>query len=405
MIGALETAFSHVTVLLQETVDFLAPRSGGVYADVTVGGGGHAEAILERSAPEGRVVGIDRDPDALAFARKRLARFGERVSLVHGRMGEAPTLLRQSTALPVDGLIADLGLSSPQLDRPERGFSFRYDGPLDMRMDPTSGVAAHELIASLSTDELANVLFEFGEERKSRPIARSIHRAQAEGQLETTGDLRQAVHRAVGGKRGPIDPATRTFQALRIAVNEELDELLALLQALPTLLSDGAVAALSQLSFIGGSPSQIRVSRRPSTDAAYQEAHRRWRTGAAGQPALPECEAPGRPTRAARGGRLVSARFLALWAAAVLACAAAFVVHLAMRYETVSLGYEVGKERREQERLIEQRRLLAIEAATLRQTHRVDAIARGTLKMSVPEPERVVSVGLKRRGRTSGRVR
>jgi 16S rRNA (cytosine1402-N4)-methyltransferase len=215
-----------------------------VYADTTLGGGGHAEAILEASSPSGRLIGIDRDPLALEAARARLARFGARAALFHGDMAEIRTILEEAGAARVDGLVADLGVSSPQLDDSERGFSFSRPGPLDMRMDPTRGETVLELIARLSESELADVIYQLGEERRSRPIARAIHRALSDGELETTDDLRRAVARAVGPKRGRIDPATRTFQALRIAVNRELEQLAALLDEIPEVLDDGAVAAV-----------------------------------------------------------------------------------------------------------------------------------------------------------------
>lgn len=239
-----ERPFEHTTVFLTETVAFLKPRSGGVYADATLGGGGHAEAILEASAPDGRLVGLDRDPNAIAAARARLARFGDRATLVHAEFSEMPEALRGAGTPRVDGIVADLGVSSPQLDEAERGFSFARSGPLDMRMDPTSGETALDLIARLDERELADVLYHFGEERKSRSVARSIKRAFDDGALVTTDDLRRAVTRALGPKRGRIDPATRTFQGLRIAVNRELEELDALLAVLPDLLEDGGVAAI-----------------------------------------------------------------------------------------------------------------------------------------------------------------
>jgi 16S rRNA (cytosine1402-N4)-methyltransferase len=239
------TGFEHRTVLLKETIDALDPRSGRVYADATLGGGGHAEAILERSAPDGRLVGIDRDRSALEASRARLARFGDRVTFVHGAFAELGTMLRDAGAPRVHGVVADLGVSSPQLDRAERGFSLRAEGPLDMRMDPERGESAREKIAEWSERELADAIYELGEERKSRPIARSIKKALADGELETTEDLRRAVVRAVGPqRRGGIDPATRTFQALRIAVNDELGQLDALLAQLPELLEDDGVAVL-----------------------------------------------------------------------------------------------------------------------------------------------------------------
>ena len=239
------SSFHHLTVLREETVDALEPKSGGVYADVTLGGGGHTELLLEKSAPEGRVIGVDRDERALAAARERLSRFGERATLVMGEAGALPRVLESLGITHVNGVMADLGVSSPQLDDAGRGFSFRFSGPLDMRMDPSRGETAKELCERLDETELANVIFQYGDERKSRPIARSIKRAIDENALETTDDLRAAVHRVIRPKHGQrIDPATRTFQALRIAVNDELGQLEALLACLPDVLADGGVASI-----------------------------------------------------------------------------------------------------------------------------------------------------------------
>ncbi|GAB4204930.1 MAG: 16S rRNA (cytosine(1402)-N(4))-methyltransferase RsmH [Sandaracinaceae bacterium] len=235
---------AHSPVMRDEVLRLLAPRDGGVYADVTLGRGGHAEAILEASAPSGRLVAVDRDLDALEGTRPRLARFGERVTYVHGVFSGLRDHLAQLGISQLDGLVADLGVSSPQLDTPERGFSFRAEGPLDMRMDATRGRTARELIADLDERELADLLYRYGEERKSRPIARSIKRAEAGGALETTLDLARAIWRVTGPRRVGIDPATRSFQALRIAVNAELEELESLLTTLPDVLADGGVAAI-----------------------------------------------------------------------------------------------------------------------------------------------------------------
>ncbi len=237
-------AFTHVTVLLHETVDAIAPRDGRTYLDATLGGGGHAEAVLAASAPAGRLIGVDRDPRALEAAQRRLHPFGGRAQLVHGEMAELATILRSLQVDRVDGVIADLGVSSPQLDEGERGFSFTRPGPLDMRMDQSRGETARDLILRLDDNELADVLFQLGEERRSRRIARSVKRAADLGEMETTDDLRRAVVRAVGHPPGRIDPATRTFQALRIAVNDELGQLRSLLGLLPDILADGAVAAV-----------------------------------------------------------------------------------------------------------------------------------------------------------------
>ena len=237
--------FQHRSVMLEEVLTAIAPRSGGVYADATLGGGGHAEGILERSAPDGRLIGLDRDPAALAAAGARLERFGDRVTLVHGAFARIGEVLAEVGTPRVDGIVADLGVSSPQLDDARRGFSFRSAGPLDMRMDPTSGSTVLELVEELGERELADVIFQLGEERKSRPIARSIKRSLEAGELHTTEDLRKAVVRAVGPqRRGGIDPATRTFQALRIAVNDELGQLDALLRQLSDVLTDDGVAVI-----------------------------------------------------------------------------------------------------------------------------------------------------------------
>jgi len=238
------SAFSHVPVLREEVLQQLCPSPGGIYADVTVGAGGHARAILEGSEPDGRLIGTDRDPAALEAARRALAEFGDRAVLRKARIRDLADVLTSLDVDRVDGLLADLGVSSAQLDHADRGFSLANEGPIDMRMDPTEGETALELIGRNSAEELADVIYQYGEERRSRRIARSLRRAYEEGKLETTGDLRRAVHRATGPRRGRIDPATRTFQALRIAVNDELGELEALLEQLPSVLRLGGVVAV-----------------------------------------------------------------------------------------------------------------------------------------------------------------
>ncbi|MBX3208280.1 MAG: 16S rRNA (cytosine(1402)-N(4))-methyltransferase RsmH [Labilithrix sp.] len=239
------TAFVHETVMRAPVVSALAPGAG-VYVDVTVGGGGHTEGILE-AHPEARVIALDRDDVALAAAKERLAPFGDRVTFVKTPFGDVVSALAAAGLSEVDGLCADLGVSSPQLDDAARGMSFRREGPIDMRMDRSGGETALELVDRLSDDELADIIFHYGEEKRSRRIARSVKRALAEGQLVTTLDLRRAIVRAVGPVRvGGVDPATRTFQALRIAVNGELDQLETLLGALPRIIRvDGRVAILS----------------------------------------------------------------------------------------------------------------------------------------------------------------
>lgn len=236
--------FEHTTVMREEVVRALMPRPGCTYVDATLGGGGHTVAILE-AEPKARIIALDRDPAAIAAAEERLAPVADRVMLIHSAFSRLREQLDALSLDRVDGLVADLGVSSPQLDDAERGMSFRREGPLDMRMDPQSGETALELIERLSDDELANVIYEYGDERRSRRIARSIKKALSDGELRTTLDLRRATVRAVGPARiGGVDPATRTFQALRIAVNRELEELESLLATLGEVVVEGGVAAV-----------------------------------------------------------------------------------------------------------------------------------------------------------------
>ena len=221
--------------------NFLAVRPGGVYIDGTVGGGGHAEAILESSAPDGRLLGLDRDPGALEAAGERLARFGGRAVLRHGSFARLAALAEGFA--PVDGVLLDLGLSSLQLADPARGFAFSQEGPLDMRFDPTApGPTAADLVNGLPVKELAALLYRYGEERQAGRIAEAIVAARP---LETTRQLAEVIERAVG-RRGRIHPATRTFQALRIAVNKELEALEAALpQAVDLLRPGGRLVVIS----------------------------------------------------------------------------------------------------------------------------------------------------------------
>lgn len=217
----------HRPVLLQETMHFLAPERGGLFVDCTVGLGGHSEAILE-SSNESRVIGIDRDSAALSSARQRLARFGERFRAVHADFRELEPILTQLGERDPVGVLADLGVSSLQFDSPTRGFSFRFDAPLDMRMNPESDdESAADLLLRLPEEEIAAIIFEYGEERNSRRIARWIVESREQGKpITTTRELADLVARAAGKRKNwHIHPATRTFQALRIAVNRELEDL------------------------------------------------------------------------------------------------------------------------------------------------------------------------------------
>lgn len=210
---------SHIPVLYHEVLDLLAPQPNGRFIDGTLGAGGHTRGLLEASAPNGRVLAFDRDPEAIAFARKRLAEYGERVTYVHASYAEMGELAPANGFTEADGILLDLGLSSRQLADRERGFSFMNDGPLDMRFDPTQGPTAADLINNLSESELADIFWRYGEERNSRRVARVIVSSRP---LSTTRELADLIA-GTSRRKGRIHPATQVFQALRIAVNQELE--------------------------------------------------------------------------------------------------------------------------------------------------------------------------------------
>ncbi|MFN8453909.1 MAG: 16S rRNA (cytosine(1402)-N(4))-methyltransferase RsmH [Anaerolineae bacterium] len=236
----------HIPVLLQEVITALRPHSGGNYLDATVGAGGHAAAILEGSSPDGQLFGFDQDQRAVELAAHTLSRFGQRVHLLHTNFDRL-TEVAQAQQIPrLDGILLDLGVSSMHLDQPERGFSFQADGPLDMRMDLAHGQTAADLVNHLPEEELANLIYRYGEERHSRRIAKAMIRARP---IRRTAELAQIVARAGGYSRqeqARIHPATRTFQALRIAVNDELGALERVLpQAIAWLKPGGRLAVIS----------------------------------------------------------------------------------------------------------------------------------------------------------------
>jgi 16S rRNA (cytosine1402-N4)-methyltransferase len=235
----------HRPVLLRETLDLLACRPGGLWVDGTLGGGGHAEAILRATAPSGRLLGCDRDPEALEAARRRLAPFGERADLRHADFRELPTILDLAEDGAPDGILLDLGISSLQLDDPRRGFSFLHDGPLDMRIDRTQATTAAGLLNGLPPREIAAILSRYGEEPAARRIAAAIARERERAPITTTARLAEIVARAAKHRpRGRIHPATRVFQALRIAVNDELEGLDRLLEELALRLRPGGRLAV-----------------------------------------------------------------------------------------------------------------------------------------------------------------
>lgn len=232
-------SFHHVPVLIDEVVQALQPRDGARYVDCTVGGGGHTEALLR--AADCRVLGIDQDPDALTATRTRCGFAAERIELVRGRFSTLPQVLESSGWPAVDGVLADLGVSSHQLDTPERGFSFRHQGPVDMRMDPSSTRSAAQLVDQASEAELSDLIWRYGEERRARAVARAIVAGRP---WSDTAALASAVAGAVGRSKSRVHPATRTFQALRIATNEELRELERLLECVVGLLVPGGRVAI-----------------------------------------------------------------------------------------------------------------------------------------------------------------
>ncbi len=233
----------HIPVLYQAVLDLLRPVSGGHYIDGTLGAGGHTRGILIDSSPDGLVAGFDRDPRALDLAKRNLAEFGDRVIYIKDSYKNFHSHLNNLNWHNVDGILLDLGISSMQLDIPERGFSFRFDGPLDMRFDPDQPLTAADLVNESSRDELIDILFTYGEERLARKIADAII---ANRPLGSTKDLAQTVQKVARNPKSKIHPATRTFQALRIAVNQELEALKAFLpEALESLNSGGRLAIIA----------------------------------------------------------------------------------------------------------------------------------------------------------------
>ena len=253
MADANEAARVHVPVLLEQAVAALALRPDGVYLDCTFGRGGHSTAILARLGPQGRLMAIDRDPEAVAVGRRWMEQGGKgRFTIEHSRFSQLDAVLDQHGIGRLDGVLLDLGISSPQVDDPARGFSFREDGPLDMRMDPTRGVSAAEWLQQATQEEIAQALREYGDERFAVPVAKAIVarcRDADRAPLQSTGELARIVAGVVRSRSRPEvgkDPATRTFQALRILVNQELEELpLALDRAVARLAPAGRLAVIS----------------------------------------------------------------------------------------------------------------------------------------------------------------
>ncbi|ORJ62459.1 16S rRNA (cytosine(1402)-N(4))-methyltransferase RsmH [Geothermobacter hydrogeniphilus] len=271
-------AFEHLSVMPVEVLEFLAPRSGGVYLDGTVGGGGHARLVLQASAPDGRLIGLDRDRSALAAAAAELEPFADRVVLRHAPFADFEAVLEDLGIDRLDGMLLDLGVSSHQIDTPQRGFSFRHEGPLDMRMDRESGETAAEVLAHRDVDELTDIFRTYGEERFARRIARRIVARREEQPLVTTRQLADLVKEVVPASRDSrrIHPATRVFQALRIYVNGELDQVAeGVARGISRLRRGGRMVVISFHSL------EDRIVKR-----AFQEAAR----GCICPPRLPICQ-------------------------------------------------------------------------------------------------------------------
>lgn len=238
----------HIPVLLHETIEALSLTPGAHYIDATVGGGGHTQAILEAVGPDGRVIGFDRDRSALLLATERLQELGDRFVPIHDSFATLPDHREEIDAVgPISGIIADLGLSSMQLDQAHRGFAFRLDAPLDMRFDQSRGQTAAELLQSIEEEKLANVLYQFADEKQSRRIARAIVQQRETEPVVTTMQLADLIERTIGRRPGSkTHPATRTFQALRIAVNHELDHVQQFIpQAIDVLAPGGRLALIT----------------------------------------------------------------------------------------------------------------------------------------------------------------
>ncbi|PSL50778.1 16S rRNA (cytosine1402-N4)-methyltransferase [Salsuginibacillus halophilus] len=243
------TAFAHDTVLLNETVDFLQVKPNGVYVDCTLGGGGHAEQILSRLGPDGKLYAFDQDETAAAAAKKRLSAYGSQLEVIETNFAEAAEELQSRGVNKVDGVIFDLGVSSPQLDEPDRGFSYWYDAPLDMRMNQNQSLTAEEIINEWRYEDLLFIISKYGEEKFAKPVARAIEREREKARIQTTTAFAEIVKEAIpaAARRTGGHPAKRTFQAVRIAVNNELGVFEEALKSMIDMLRPGGV--ISVISF------------------------------------------------------------------------------------------------------------------------------------------------------------
>ncbi len=279
----------HVSVMLTEVLKYLQPTSGGLYIDGTLGGGGHTAAILEQSAPDGRVLGIDTDEHALQRVRAQFPDFvaSGRLVLAHGNFADMETIATENGFTSVQGALLDLGFSSDQMDDPQRGFSFGADGPLDMRLDQSLANSAADLVNTASEQELADIFWKYGEERRSRQIARRIVREREQGAITRTAQLAKIAAAGVPFKQGTIHPATRVFQALRIAVNQELERLETVLPQILHLLARPTNALQETVEQHGGRMAIIAFHS--LEDRIVKEFMRREATDCICPPRVPVC--------------------------------------------------------------------------------------------------------------------
>ncbi len=267
--------YAHVSVMVREVLEFLKPQAHKTYLDGTVGGGSHAEQILSSSGPDGRILALDRDEEAITASRRRLARFGDRCIIRQANFMEAREILREIGWQGFDGILLDLGISSYHVESPERGFSFQTDARLDMRMDRRQSLDAYQIVNTFPVSALEQILRDYGEEPSARRIAKAVDRARKERPIETTQQLARLVAGVTGAKRRGRHPATRTFQALRIAVNGELESLEAFLEDAYELL------------FSGGR--MVVISFHSLEDRLVKTAFRKWSRDCLCPPKAPDC--------------------------------------------------------------------------------------------------------------------
>lgn len=271
------SGFSHYSVLLEESVDLLEVKPDGVYVDCTLGGGGHSECLARRLSEQGRVIAIDRDTDALAAAQERLAPFGDRFVFVHDNFANLASIVKEAGFPAVDGVIMDLGVSSYQLDTPERGFSYHHDAPLDMRMDRRDALSAYEVVNNYTQEELTRILFAYGEERNAPKISRAICRAREQAPIATTLELAEIIKSAFSAKERleGKHPARRSFQAIRMEVNQELAVIPRAIEAAVQALKPGGVISI--------------ITFHSLEDRAVKEAFRQYSNGCTCPADFPVC--------------------------------------------------------------------------------------------------------------------